>query len=122
MKAISVKQPWASLIAAGVKTLELRTWPTHHRGALLICSSRRPMIDGHRHGEALCVVDLVDCRPMTQADVPFACVGQFYRDQWVWVLKNVQSVDPFSVVGRLRLFNVADELIRVERKKAKTPA
>lgn len=27
MKAISIKQPWASLIAHGIKDIENRTWP-----------------------------------------------------------------------------------------------
>lgn len=112
MKAISIKQPWASLIAAGVKTLELRAWPTDHRGPLLICSSRRPFIDGHRHGAALCIVDVIDCRPMTRADLPFACVREFYADHYAWVLRNVRLIDPFSIVGQLRLFDVRDNLIR----------
>src|SRR6478672_6968545 len=34
--AISVKQPWAALIVAGLKTVEVRTWPTRRRGAVLI--------------------------------------------------------------------------------------
>ena len=40
MKALSVKQPWASLIASGKKSLEIRTWRTDHRGPLLIVASR----------------------------------------------------------------------------------
>ena len=34
--AISVKQPWAALLVAGVKTVEVRTWPTRKRGPILI--------------------------------------------------------------------------------------
>jgi hypothetical protein len=112
MKAVSIKQPWASLIAAGVKTLELRAWPTDHRGPLLICSSRRPVLEGHRHGQALCIVDVVDCRPMTRQDVPFACVTEFYPDHYAWVLGNVQLIEPFPVTGQLRLFEMNDDLIR----------
>ena len=112
MKAVSIKQPWASLIAAGVKTLEIRAWPTDHRGPLLICSSRRPVIEGHRHGEALCVVDVVDCRPMTRQDVPFACVTDFYPSHYAWVLKDVRLIEPFRVTGQLRLFEMNDRLIR----------
>lgn len=36
MKAITVRQPWASLIAAGVKTIETRSWSTKYRGPLAI--------------------------------------------------------------------------------------
>lgn len=36
MKAITIKQPWASLIVAGIKDIENRTWPTKYRGTVLI--------------------------------------------------------------------------------------
>lgn len=38
--ALSVRQPWAALLAAGVKTVEVRTWPTTRRGRLLIHAAR----------------------------------------------------------------------------------
>ena len=112
MKAISIKQPWASLIAAGIKTREIRQWPTDHRGPLLIVSSRRPVIDGHRHGAALCTVEVVGCRPMTPDDVPFACVSQLYPGHFAWELGRVQLIEPFGQMGQLRLFDVSDHLIR----------
>lgn len=37
--ALSLWQPWASLIATGAKTIETRGWRTDYRGPLLICSS-----------------------------------------------------------------------------------
>lgn len=113
MKAVSIKQPWASLIAAGIKTLEIRAWPTVHRGPLLICSSRRPVIDGHRHGVSLCIVDVTDCRAMQHGDVPFACVDQFYPGQFAWILENVRLVKPVPVLGQLRLFDVPDKSVHV---------
>jgi ASCH domain len=112
MKAISIKQPWASLIAAGVKTLEIRQWPTDHRGPLLICSSRRPVIEGHRHGAALCIVNVVNCRRMTRDDRAFACISEFYPDFYAWELSNPRLIEPFSVMGQLRLFDIEDGLIR----------
>lgn len=36
MKAITVKQPWASLIVHGIKDVENRTWRTNYRGRVLI--------------------------------------------------------------------------------------
>lgn len=36
MKAITIKQPFASLIAAGLKEYEFRTWKTKYRGEILI--------------------------------------------------------------------------------------
>lgn len=36
MRAITIKQPWAQLIAEGFKDVENRTWSTRWRGPLLI--------------------------------------------------------------------------------------
>lgn len=40
--ALSVKQPWAALIVARVKTVEIRTWPAARRGRILIHAGKRP--------------------------------------------------------------------------------
>lgn len=66
IKAISLKQPFANLIALEKKTLETRTWSTKYRGPLLIVSSKKPNIPPA--GYAVAVVDLVHCRPMTVDD------------------------------------------------------
>lgn len=42
MKALSVKQPWAYLLVAGLKDVENRSWSTSYRGTLLIHASLRP--------------------------------------------------------------------------------
>jgi len=42
MKAITVKQPWASLIVEGVKDIENRTWKTNFRGRVLIHAGMKP--------------------------------------------------------------------------------
>ena len=36
LKAITIKQPWATLIAKGLKKYEFRTWNTKYRGDILI--------------------------------------------------------------------------------------
>ena len=36
MKVITIKQPWATLIAKGYKEYEFRTWKTKYRGEILI--------------------------------------------------------------------------------------
>ena len=41
MKALSIKQPWASLIAHGIKDIENRTWKTHFRGRIYIHASAK---------------------------------------------------------------------------------
>lgn len=36
MKALTLWQPWASLVALGIKTIETRSWGTRYRGPLVI--------------------------------------------------------------------------------------
>lgn len=36
MKVLTIKQPWATLVAKGIKKYEFRTWKTNYRGKILI--------------------------------------------------------------------------------------
>lgn len=38
--ALSIKQPWATLLLYGLKSIEVRRWPTARRGPILIHSAR----------------------------------------------------------------------------------
>lgn len=40
MKALTLLQPWASLVATGAKTIETRSWDTSYRGPLAIHASK----------------------------------------------------------------------------------
>jgi len=104
MKALSVRQPWASLIAEGKKSIELRTRKTHYRGPLLICASRHKQGDGPK-GVALAVVDVVDCRPAVPGDEKRACCKP-QKDHYAWCFAYPRPVDPFPVRGNCSLFHV----------------
>jgi hypothetical protein len=41
VKVLTLHQPWASLVALGVKTIETRSWSTSYRGPLAIHAGRR---------------------------------------------------------------------------------
>ena len=101
MKALSVRQPFANLIADGSKTIEVRSRRTEYRGPLLIVSAKRPAVTPA--GCALAVVNLVDCRPMTEADEP-AAMSKRKPDTWAWVLTDVRRIEPQPVRGQLGLF------------------
>jgi len=110
MKAISVRQPWASMIARGTKTIETQTWPTKYRGDLLIVSSKKPKIDNLPTGQGLCVVKLVECRPMVFSDVS-AAGCKLYHGAWAWVLEDVRPVEYFAVRGTFGIYEADDDLI-----------
>jgi hypothetical protein len=103
MKALSVKQPWANLIASGRKTIETRLWPTDYRGPLLIVSSKTPNI--HPAGYALAIAELVDCRPMTASDEQAACCDR-YPGAFSWVMRDIRRISIFRVRGKLGLYDV----------------
>lgn len=105
IRALSLHQPWATLIASGKKTVETRRWHTSYRGPLLICAAKRPAVRGHLTGVALCIARLVECRKMTPADEQSACIA-IYPGAWAWILEDVRRVEPFAVSGRQRLFDV----------------
>ena len=106
MKALSVKQPWANMIATGEKTIETRTWPTDYRGLLLIVSSKEPRIEPA--GCAVAIVRLTECRSMTREDERAACCCK-YENAFAWVFDEVRAIKPFSVRGQLGIFDVEIE-------------
>ena len=48
MKCLSIKQPWASLIAHGIKDIENRTWKTNFRGRIYIHASGTPAEESYK--------------------------------------------------------------------------
>lgn len=91
MKALTLWQPWATLMAYGLKTIETRSWPTSYRGPLAIhAGTSREGIEWVRReqgrnddadlilsairrrgdslatlprGAVVCIVDVYDCKP-----------------------------------------------------------
>jgi hypothetical protein len=45
LPVLSVRQPWASYIAGGLKSIELRSWASEYRGWLWIHASRQPDLE-----------------------------------------------------------------------------
>lgn len=110
MKALSIRQPWANQIARGEKTIEIRTWSTRYRGDLLIVSSKQgtePPL-----GCAVAIATLVDCRPMTEVDEQAACCEMDEGDI-AWVLENIRPVENVPIKGKLGIYEVPDDLVKV---------
>ncbi|MEM7716996.1 MAG: DNA N-6-adenine-methyltransferase, partial [Cyanobacteria bacterium P01_A01_bin.68] len=148
LKAISLWQPWASLIPLGLKHYETRSWKTKYRGKLLICSTAKSTKDQYQQylkigsevklpdwdednfprGYALAVCDLVDCIEMTpefiaqQSQTEILC-GDWQVGRYAWKLENIQPItEPFAVKGKQGLFNVTStNLEQYLEKSASTP-
>lgn len=117
MKALTIRQPWAYLIATGSKTLEVRRWSTNHRGELLICAAARPKNTFVFKPETrarvplyagcmICVVNLIDVRPMERADAD-AASSPYDPGAFAWLLENPRFVRPDPIAGRLGLWDVS---------------
>lgn len=119
MKALSIKQPFASLIAQGVKTVEVRSWATSYRGPILVCAGKslhklRPIeTAGLPLGVSLSVVELLNCRPMVEADARRACLewSADYAEHFAWELGTPAAVNQVVVSGQLGLFKLESGLL-----------
>jgi len=103
MKAISIKEPYASMLLDGSKTIETRTWQTKHRGKLLLCASKHP--ESKISGHAFAVAFLADIQLMRKRDEFRACCD-IYPGAYSWFLVNVEPIEPFPVKGKQSLFEV----------------
>ncbi len=112
MRTIVLRQPWASLVLEGKKTVELRTWQTNHRGPVLIIAGRGiDHADAKRHGwkdgprgVALCVVNVVDVRPAVADDESAANCAPDTSREFAWVLSNPRPTNRVPMLGRLGLY------------------
>ena len=131
MKALSVKEPWASLIIFGSKDTENRVWRTLHRGPIVICASAtldhknstgwEPWYLYHddrdvQPGFALGVVEIVGCdKDMLSV---WDELGQFH-----FRLDNKRPfLAPFAVKGTLGMFNIDDQLVAAALATPPQPA
>jgi hypothetical protein len=108
MKALTIRQPWADLILAGVKTREYRSWRVDYRGPLLIHAAKRkePFAEVPRstpRGGFVGVVDLVNIIVLEDADP---------SKRYAWVLVSPRRIPFVAAKGRLGLFDPPEELLR----------
>jgi len=113
MKALSIRQPWAWLIAHGYKPVENRSWCTSYRGPLYIHAGLRLDPDLERirafcsslgielpqdfdRGGLVAQVELVEC--VTQHYSPF------FTGPYGFVLENARPIPFRPCKGQLSLF------------------
>jgi hypothetical protein len=133
MKAISLLQPWASLIMLGYKSYETRSWATKHRGPLAIAASagkqgREACAPGSdlaqllsNHGLTfddlpraavlgVCSIDSMhkmdETWDLVLGEVELAC-GDYTNGRYAWALSKVQAFPtPIPCKGALSLWEV----------------
>ena len=124
MKAITIKQPFASLITAGLKEYEFRIWKTNYRGEILIHAGKSIDKEAMKKFESVkleyptgCIIakaKLTDCVPVTEVmkeelrEKNFLVYsGTTENADWNgygFKLENVETMEPIFVNGMLGLW------------------
>lgn len=141
VKAISVWQPWASLIVSGLKDVENRRWRTRHLGPVVIHAAqyvsarvldeaaelidRRLVGRPDEHLRALKVLEQFEVLPRAAlvgvvdvVDYSLATLSRSPWSQgygprdWCWILNGARAfVRPVPWRGQQRLFDVPDDVL-----------
>lgn len=132
MKALSIRQPWAWLIAHGIKTVENRTWKTEFRGRFFIHASEKFDMTGKNYAEfkreleqgaredgidltlpvspsdfekggIVGAVDLVDC--VTECEDEYDCLWHV-PGNYAFLLDNAEPLPFRPMKGKLHFFEI----------------
>ncbi len=132
MKALTLTEPWATLMKLGEKNVETRSWKTNYRGPVAIhaaklmpmyakafCTDRDVLAAFLRHdehrwfqpGKILCIRTLIDCIPTQQMPLSFSPIerrfGDYTPGRWAWIFTRDISlvIPPVEIQGALGLWN-----------------
>jgi hypothetical protein len=121
MKALSIKQPWASLICAGIKDVENRTWYTNFCGRIYIHAGKDRdksaydmshfielgNINTQQVGCIIGEVDVINCLFRFGGERDYLYSTWHEVGMYGFVLKNPIAYDnPIPYKGRLGFFEV----------------
>lgn len=133
MKVLSLKEPYATLIKNGIKTIETRSWKTNYRGKLYIHASLTKMTKEMKNnkelmrfvnmeklsfGNIICSCELVDCIEMTEDFIKELkknrkndyITGIYKKGRYAWILKNIKVLEKeIPAKGHLGIWNIKEE-------------
>ena len=125
MKVITIKQPFATLIAEGFKEYEFRTWRTKYRGEILIHAGKgidKEAMERYRYlhleyprGCIIAKAMITDCikidddvREMLKQKNPSIYSSIIRHTDWNgygFKLENIVKINPVPVNGKLSLWD-----------------
>ncbi|TOD53520.1 hypothetical protein CGJ62_23095 [Vibrio parahaemolyticus] len=108
LKALSVVQPWGSLIVKGTKSLEIRSWspeklPMHD--IALVQNEVRLTANGQEdpNGIVVAIIDIVGCRAWDRSDCESSgCDESEFEEGWLaWEITNVRELNrPIPAIAK----------------------
>ena len=124
MKAITIKEPYATLIKEGLKEYEFRTWKTNYRGEILIHagkSSNKEALDRFKYlnldysnGKIIAKAKLTDCilvddnfrKKYLKKDknVYHNLLKNDGKKLYAFKIENVEVIKPIKINGKLSLW------------------
>ena len=124
MKVITIKQPWATLIAKGYKEYEFRTWKTKYRGDILIHAGKgidKKAISRfedfnleYQNGCIIAKSKITDCIYVDDKFVSEVVPknaevykGLINKDNWEGYglkIEDVEEIEPIQINGKLSLW------------------
>ena len=125
MKVITIKEPYATLIAEGLKEYEFRTWKTKYRGDILIHSGKTPNKENkerfknrnlkYNEGHIIAKATITDCvevddkliKELQKKDKEVYKNLSIERDKKLFgfKLENVEKIKPIEANGKLSLWD-----------------
>lgn len=122
MKVITLKQPWATLVAEGIKEYEFRSWRYNFRGEILIHAGAGIDKDAMKQVESLNLeypqkkiiakVTIEDCLELNDRINKEICssnpmvYGNKKRTGFVWKLKNAKKINVDKTIsGKQGIWN-----------------
>lgn len=123
LKVLTLRQPWATLVAEGIKKYEFRSWKTKYRGKILIHAGTGIDKEDMKKYEnmnlkfpsrrIIAIVEIEDCleldeqlnkKIIAKKNVAY---GNKIRTGYAWKLKNVKKINYGKEVnGQLGLWNI----------------
>lgn len=135
IRAITLHQPYASLIASGRKPRETRSWPAPaglvgHDLAIHAAEKWHKEYDevataaGYSkpkwslpYGAVVAVVKVVACVKTEELGDPSKLVdyewGDFTPGRWAWCFDDVRPCTPYHTVGRQGIWTLPEEVVQI---------
>ena len=128
MKVISLKQPFASLIAEGYKEYEFRTWKTSYRGEIYIhaglsidkeAMKRFEYLNlDYPQGQIIAKCNITDCvlidekmKELLKKKDPIVYQGAILsnKKEYGFKLENIEKIKPIKTIGKLSIWEYKEK-------------
>ena len=133
MKALTLTQPWATLVAVGAKRIETRSWYTNQRGRIAIHAAKGFPLQARDICQEKPFRDVLHALGLTLFDLPLGAViataelwrilridymvsallpppepersyGDYAPLRYAWYLRDVWAIEPVPCKGHLGLW------------------